>query len=214
MRITSSLCEFIGAIIGDGNLWTDGSRYRVELTGDPKLDNSYFVYLSEVVYKLFKKSPYKLRVRQKGLRFRLQSKNAFCIITDLGIKSGRNKSRIVTIPEDIMKKGWKYSRWTLRGIIDTDGTIFFSKKTYSIPIYPTLEISTYSKNLATQITDLLNNNNFRAKLRGNSERGFTVGLYGFKMLERWIKEIGFSNERHINKLKTYRSLIKTYFVPQ
>jgi hypothetical protein len=45
-EISRELCEFVGAIIGNGNLWTDGSRFRVEVTGDPNLDLSYFAYLS------------------------------------------------------------------------------------------------------------------------------------------------------------------------
>lgn len=75
--VSRELCEFIGAIIGDGNLWTDGSRHRIELTGDPVLDKRYFDYLSTLVYSLFKKKPYTIRVHQRGLRLRLQSKDAF-----------------------------------------------------------------------------------------------------------------------------------------
>ncbi len=93
--------EFVGAIIGDGNLWTDGSRYRIELTGDPILDRSYFNYLKGISYKLFAKEPYNFRVRYGGLRFRLQSHNAFVIFLRLGMKSGK-KARTVGIPEKIL----------------------------------------------------------------------------------------------------------------
>jgi len=55
IEITPELCEFIGAIIGNGNLWTDGSRYRVELTGDLALDKSYFEYMFRLVSRLFEK---------------------------------------------------------------------------------------------------------------------------------------------------------------
>ncbi len=63
------------------------------------------------------------------------------------------ENRSVEIPKLIIEKGWDYSKWTIRGIMDTDGTLFFSKKTYKQPIYPTLEIRTHSIRLASQITE-------------------------------------------------------------
>jgi len=196
----------VGAVIDDGNLWTDGSRYRIELTGDPRLDWEYYHYLLDKVFHLFGKRPYPLRIRRKGLRFRLQSKHAFQALTKLGIPVGEGKAHKVEIPKQILEKEWSYAKWTIRGIMDTDGTLFFSKKTYKLPIYPTLEIRTYSRNLASQITEILRQNGFRARPRGNEERGFHVALYGVKMLEKWIKEIGFSNSRHTNRLRASKSL--------
>jgi len=106
----------------------------------------------------------------------------------------------------ILEEGWDYVKWTIRGIMDTDGTLFFSKKTYRLPVYPTLEIRTHSRKLALQITGVLQQNGFRVRPRGNEKRGYHVALYGKKMLEKWVKEIGFSNQRHINRLLRYKDL--------
>ena len=122
----------------------------------------------------------------------------------MGIPVGEGKSLSVEIPRLIIEKGWDYSRWTIRGIMNTDGTLFFSKKTYKQPIYPTLEIRTHSIRLASQITKILGRNGFRARLRGNEKRGYHVALYGKKMLEKWIEEIGFSNKRHSDKLLKHK----------
>lgn len=129
IEISPELCEFAGAVIGNGNLWTDGSRYRIEITGHPQLDKEYFNHLSKIAYRLFKKKSYPLRVRQRGLRWRLQSKDAFNVLVRLGLPVGEGKSRKVTIPELILQKKWDSLKWTIRGIMDTDGTLFFSKKT-------------------------------------------------------------------------------------
>lgn len=210
MRITKELCEVVGAIIGDGNLWTDGSRYRVEMTGDCKLDKKYFEYLANLEYRSFYRKPYNLRIKEGTVYMRLQSKQAFEALAGLGLHAGRGKALRVIIPESIVKNGWEYLRWTLRGIMDTDGTVFFSKKTYKTRIYPTLEISTSSKNLALQITKLLLDKGFRTKFRGYKRNAgneeFQVALYGRKMLDKWISEIGFSNEKHINKLVPFYSI--------
>lgn len=116
------------------------------------------------------------------------------------------------IPMAILEKGWNYVKWTIRGIMDTDGTLFFSKKTYKLPVYPTLEIRTHSRTLASQITDVLLQNGFRARPRGNEKRGYHMALYGKKMLEKWIEEIGFSNPRHMNKLQKHKNLYEKEIV--
>ena len=201
MEISRELCEFVGTVIGNGNLWTDGSRYRVELTGDPKLDEEYFCHLSAISSRLFEKKPYLMRVRQRGLRWRLQSKDAYSLLIELGLPSGKGKSHKVTIPEAILQKEWSLTKWTIRGIMDTDGTIFFSKKTYGEPIYPTIELRTCSPKLAEQMDKLLSQQSFRVRTRGNERDGFQVALYGTAMLRKWTTEIGFSNPKHINKLK-------------
>ena len=144
IEISPELCEFLGAIIGNGNLWTDGSRYRVEITGHPQLDKEYLDHLSTIAYRLFKKKTYPLRVRQRGLRWRLQSKDAYLALSEMGLFVGEGKSRNVTIPDLILQKKWEFAKWTIRGIMDTDGTLFFSKKTYKHPIYPTIELRTCS----------------------------------------------------------------------
>ena len=108
LEISVELCEFVGAIIGDGNLWTDGSRYRVELTGDPELDRAYYDYLSKISCGLFKKKPYPMRVHQRGLRWRLQSKEAFSVFTHLGLPVGKGKAHQFTIPSLILQKNWVF----------------------------------------------------------------------------------------------------------
>ena len=188
-------------------MWTDGSRYRVEITGHPQLDKQYFGHLSMIAYHLFKKKSYPLLVRQRGLRWRLQSKAACSLLLELGIPAGKGKSHKVTIPDMIMQKEWDFAKWTMRGIMDTDGTLFFSKKTYDKPIYPTIEIRTCSKTLANQMTTILQQNGFRARLRGDKTEGYHVALYGFEMLRHWIKEIGFSNPKHMNKIQARKTFI-------
>lgn len=205
VQLSHELCEFVGAVIGNGNLWTDGSRYRVELTGDPALDKEYFIYLTAVSCLLFKKKPYLARVHQRGLRWRLQCKHAYSMLLELGVPAGAGKSHNVTIPNRIIHQKWDLSKWTIRGIMDTDGTLFFSKKTYDQPIYPTIELRTCSFGLAKQMEALLLQNGFRARLRGDAKEGYHVALYGKKMLLKWVEEIGFSNSKHSSKL-TFRNL--------
>lgn len=131
---------------------------------------------------------------------RLQSKNAYQMLSELGMPQGFGKAHEVAIPDPIMNEKWSFIRWTVRGIMDTDGTLFFSCKTYKKPIYPTIELRTCSKKLAEQLEILLSRQSFRARLRGDEKEGFHVALYGAEMLRKWVVEIGFSNPKHADKL--------------
>lgn len=204
MEITEELCELVGAILGDGDIWTDGSRSRIEMTGNPYLDKEYFKHLASLEENIFGKKPSDIVVRSGALRLYLRHKPAFLVLRDLGLHIGKGKALNAMIPKQIMEKGWKYVRNVIRGVADTDGTVFFSKKTYTEAIYPTLEISTISTFLATQINDQLQSQGFRVRTRvfqkGQYYPEHKVALYGHEMLMKWINEIGFSNSRHINKL--------------
>ncbi len=211
-KITQDLCEIAGAVMGDGNLWTDGSRYRIEMTGDSSNDKDYFLYLRRKMHHLFDKEPYPIRVRHfnghNWITLRLQPESAFNNLTELGIPHGSGKARKIMIPKTIMEKGWKYSKWTVRGLWDTDGTVFFSKKTYSTRSYPTLELTTMSEKLAMQLEELLNSKGFRAHTRGDAttKNRYRVAIYGKPMLIKWMNEIGFSNKKHLAKFKAYKRL--------
>ncbi len=212
--LTPEICEFTGALIGDGNLWTKRSRYRIELTGDPKLDLEYYDYLTKIILNTFKSKPQKLKVHWGGLRFRLTSKPAFIFFTHLGLPCGKGKAATVKIPDKIIKKGWKYTKCAIRGIFDTDGTVFFSKKTYAEAVYPTIKISTSSRPLAMQLESLLVKHGFRAHLRKykrdnpNYLAEYHIALYGKEMLNLWFKEIGSSNGRHYNRFINHKNVYK------
>ncbi|HUC39132.1 MAG TPA: LAGLIDADG family homing endonuclease [Candidatus Acidoferrum sp.] len=212
ITITPKLCEFVGALIGDGHMWTDGSRFRIGLTGHPKLDLNYYNYLSDVAYELFGKRPYKFKVRYGGLRFTLQQKEAFLFLKSIGLPSGP-KAKTITIPKSIIEKGWGCTSSTVRGIFDTDGTVFFSKKTYEESIYPTVEISTTSGAMAQQLRDILDQHFFRVHKREQIRKDGTgsdyhISVYGTKMLEKWFNEIGSSNSRHMDKFLKYKKSYK------
>ncbi|KXA93393.1 hypothetical protein AKJ64_00675 [candidate division MSBL1 archaeon SCGC-AAA259E17] len=65
MKLNGKIAELLGAIIGDGNLWSDDRHYRIELTGDPSLDASYFQYLSRIISNELGGNP-RTKIRQRG----------------------------------------------------------------------------------------------------------------------------------------------------
>ena len=139
---------------------------------------------------LINKEP-KLKFRSKAYRIEFKSKYLFSIITSLGFPIGR-KSSTISIPLELMKG--KHVNWLIRGIFDTDGTIFFSSKP-GIVNYPTLEITSKSLTLLKQIKDLLRRKYDITSHIRKSDKAYKIAIYGRKELTKWIKFINSSHKR-------------------
>jgi len=199
MKITPGIAELIGVIIGDGHIYRKNRKNQIGITGSPITDKDYFKKLKILILQEWN-NEVKIKLRSNGLRIVFNSKEICSFLIDkLKMPHGMGKGQRVWIPSEIYSN-WKLAKHTIRGIIDTDGTIFVSKKP-GIEKYPTIEITTTSKNLANQLNLLLNKNNFRAVLRLEKRRKinpnalppYKVTLYGRNNLKKWIEEIGFTN---------------------
>ena len=200
--VCEELCELIGIIIGDGCLSNSSKRYTIEIIGSPKEERYLKYHVYNLLSKFSGKKP-KVLLRERALRIRIESKAFFTyLITKIGLVYGKNKAKRIFIPDLLVEGGWDYLKHILRGIIDTDGSVFTSDKPGS-PDYPSIEITTISKKLALQLFRILKGRRFRVTIRNykpkHGERTFKIGLNGYKMLEKWEREIGFSNYKNISK---------------
>ena len=207
-NITTEECEIIGAIIGDGYIHI-GHNYVVGLTGSPKDDAEYYKYLLGSVKKVWKKDV-KAKVRARGLRVAIYSKDiVYRLVNYFKLPYGEAKSLNAQIPEQIFSN-WKLARHTIRGLFDTDGTVFVADKPGS-PNYPSIEFATSSIVLAKQVKALLSANGFRVsniwsyKSKNSTLTTHRLALNGRENLKRWLEKIGFSNpykyRRAINALR-------------
>lgn len=200
-----SYAELLGIIIGDGHLDNAQKHYRIGFTGDPNTEVEYYEYIKSLIERCWNKDA-KIAKRGRGLRIIINSKQIFLEVTGkYNIPIGQDKSHKVTIPEEI-SKDWELAKYTLKGIVDTDGSVFTSNKPGS-PNYPSIEITTCSNNLAIQIKYLLEQKGFRvANIRCDNGKKrikgvpcFRIPLHGYENLRKWNTEIGFSN--HCKKRK-------------
>ncbi|MBT4191878.1 MAG: hypothetical protein HOE11_01080 [Candidatus Diapherotrites archaeon] len=189
--------ELIGALIGDGYISLASGKYIVGFVGHPIDDLEYHKYLSKLMQKVWDKVPRSV-IRLGGLRTKFYSKEiCYKLINDLGLLYGAGKAKNVFIPE-MFVLNWKLLKYIIRGIVDTDGSVFYSKKP-GVEKYPAIEITTISIKLAEQLRESLLCQSFRVtKLRSyggqlSKHRKYKVGLYGQNNLMHWLKEIGFSN---------------------
>lgn len=217
-----NLYELIGLIIGDGSIIykTNKRIYRLTISGDVKEDREYFEVISKFIYSLCNKKP-KIRERKviiggalKGHSLELYINNKKFVeylINELEISYGKDKAFKVKIPNKFLN--WEFSKHILRGILESDGSLFFSKsKVIKYPSYPRLEIRTSSVNLAHQVFGILKCRNYKVILMKTKYGDFKVYLSGEKMLNKWIEEIGFSNWNTISKYELWNRL--GYYIPR
>jgi len=209
MKVTQGLAEFIGALIGDGYIYAKNHKYQIGIVGNPQTDKEYFERLKQLILNEWKKEV-KIKLRSGGIRIVFNSKE-ICefLMNDMKIFHGKGKCQNVTIPEEIYKN-WNLAKYAIRGIADTDGSVFVSKKP-GIEKYPCIEITTTSKNLISQLRNLLNEHDFRVTVRTekrikknpNALPSYKLTLNGKGNLKRWIEEIGFSNPYKQDRAVSY-----------
>jgi len=195
----ADFAELIGVILGDGNLSNPKNHYRVGITGDPVKDKEYFEYLQNLIKRVWNKDV-PVYHRGRGLRIVINSKSAFStLVFEYKLPVGDGKSYKVIIP-DAIADNWELAKHAIRGIVDTDGSIFLADKPGS-PNYPSIEISTNSPDLAYQLKGILDQKGFRVAniwqsySKNNAGPSFKVALNGTAQVRKWMEEIGFSNPR-------------------
>jgi len=198
MELDESHAEFCGIIMGDGNLWTNNRKYEVTITGDITNDKEYFDSLASFVRNKIGKNPY-YRIRGRGLRLTIYSKEYYKFLTDkVGMKDRMLKNEF-GFPISIKNNGIFLKRF-IRGLFDTDGTIFLSDKKGS-PGYPTLEIASSSPKLVDDLHSSICGFGLRAHKRKTTKNGYKVSIYGKEMIRKWNSLIGSSNPRKKAKME-------------
>ncbi|MFH1785538.1 MAG: LAGLIDADG family homing endonuclease [Candidatus Micrarchaeota archaeon] len=196
--IDEMISEFCGAVMGDGNIWSNGRKYEITLTGNIITDREYFDYIYFFVHSRIKKPYY--RVRSRGLRLTIYSKKFYQFITNkIGIPPRTLKCKFGIPPRISVTK--KLLKAFIRGLFDTDGSVFTSHKK-GIESYPTLEITNSNQTLLIQVYKTLIEMGFRINYRHAGNGSYKISIYGMKMLAKWNNDIGSSNPHKRRRINT------------
>ncbi|MBN2142385.1 hypothetical protein JW711_03565 [Candidatus Woesearchaeota archaeon] len=204
-ELSPELAEFVGIVMGDGYIYLNKGKYLLGIVGHPKKDRAHFKHINDLIMSLFQHKP-TIVTRARGLRLTLYSKQACTLLTkEIGLVHGKGKGENVTIPQVFLKDDSLLNS-LIRGLFDTDGSIFTSNKK-GAPDYPTIELTTTSIRLAEQVRDILIKKGFRVAnvRRYKSKRSVLdthkVSLYGHKNMMLWREIIGFSNSYKQERLR-------------
>lgn len=203
---SEELAEFYGAMLGDGN--SHRTKYYksrknkrgvflIRIVGDSRLDKKYHLkYLKPIIEKLFN---VKVRVRiytNKNVMFiEAYGTKLVEFLEKKGFPPGNKIKNKLRIPNWI-KENKKYLKRCLRGLYDTDGSV------YKLTNQNSHQICFTNVNLGL-MEDVRNG---LISLGINCSKISNKDIYLTKKseLRKFLKLVGFSNDRHLKKVKMWK----------
>jgi len=204
-----------GVHIGDGSMQIVPSKhdYRVTFWGSVEEFDYYDIILKNVLMKLYdlRNITVKKVSTERTIYLRICSKQLVLFKRDiLGLSCGK-KHLMKGIP-DFVKTSKRLLKECISGLFDADGTLKFIRKRDKHD-YPQIRLDLANENLAKDINDQLKILGFqtafyfRSRFDSRNRKYYSlwsIDLNGRRMLERWIKEIGFRNNIHLTKYKIWK----------
>ncbi|MEK6963815.1 MAG: LAGLIDADG family homing endonuclease [Nanoarchaeota archaeon] len=198
MPLTLGLCELIGAFIGDGFTNKYGGAYTIQFTGHAQLDKEYYTTLMSYIKGISPRSNPILTSKENALRLTIHSKEFHYLLTKRFKFPAGKKAYSVVIPDEILKADSLLLKRCIRGIFDTDGSVYWDKRaTFKVP-YIRIGLQMVSKHLMAQIYDILRGFEINATITSDFRK---IQINGVQNCKRFIEIVGFSNQRHLSKLK-------------
>lgn len=218
-KLTPGLAEDLGIHIGDGSMYRCGptnDSYTIRYSGHAIEDKNYLTkFIPELKLKLFNVNKVNFHIGRNN--------EAFLTIHSMGISNFYNKlfgipfgnkTKSIDIPKSIKKASLPIKTAFIRGLADTDFCISFKKKSkYRKHHYPVISSCLSSKKLITSVKEILDELEINAVVMYNlkSRRYDKISIVhrieinGNYNLDKWVKLIGFDNEKHLSKLRVWKT---------
>lgn len=190
------LAELIGIILGDGSL----TKYQIRVSLNNKTEKEYAVFISDLIKKLFK-IKVNLAIRKKNAcDLVVSGVNLIKYLVSLGLSVGDKMHNRVRIPKWILANR-SYATACLRGLIDTDGGVYYHNHvTKGIRyLHLGLGFTSHSYPLLKDAHNIFLSLDFPAKI---NSRGH-VFLYDRREIERYFIKIGTHNIHHLQRYRNY-----------
>lgn len=191
---SNELAEFIGIMLGDGNVQSfvrskKIATYMVRVAGNRKDEYGYIaLYVANLIRNLFEVQPKLEKVCANRLSLVVHSKNLVDYLTTLGLKPGNKIGNQVTIPEWIFQNQ-EFLKACVRGLIDTDGSIYLAGK------WPQICFKNHNLRLLQDFRRaLIYLGYYASKITWNK-----VYISRKSDIQKFYKEIGFSNSKNARR---------------
>jgi len=206
------LAEVTGALIGDGCLskyWSKSEklwRYEVAFTGNKNEYSYYSDFVQPVIKNEFGQKGYLYKRKDGYTRYHIKSKKVFSYFKSLQIPIGK-KSTKLTIPTGIIKNQ-KLAIACLRGIMDTDGSIYrrYNKKYNKhskIYDYQVIQLKMKSKKVIEQARKVLAKTGIKSNKITENGGCYLTRVTSQKDVKIFIEKIGFRNEEKRRKAEAF-----------
>lgn len=195
INTSKELAELVGILLGDGGI--RDSQFTITLNSIA--DDLYSHYVVSLIDQLFTYKPtVAKRHNCNALTITASGVEIVKYLLKMGLHIGDKVRQQVDVPEWI-KLNPEYSRWCLRGLMDTDGGIFTNSyvingKSY---VYPKTNFTNASQPLLDFTYNTLKSNGFHP----NNRQPRKIWLYSQVESRRYLEVIGSSNERLLKKIR-------------
>lgn len=191
------LAEMIGILIGDGGI----SHYQVTISLGLRTDKEYSYFVKGIADKLFKiNASLVIRENNSTINVVINRKALVEFLVSCGLPIGNKVRQEIDIPNWI-KKNRAFSRACIRGIFDTDGSVFVDRHTYNKTQYKSLNIAltSASKKLLNSINTIFFNEGYNPKR--SSKR--SIRLRRTDEVIRFFDMIGSNNPKHRKRFNNF-----------
>lgn len=187
------LAEFIGILLGDGGL----SEYQVSVFLHSVTDAEYSNFVIKKFEALFGVTPGIYDHKTQLVRSIVVSRVALVdYLHTLGLPVGNKIKQHLDIP-DWIKRNKEFLIPCIRGLIDTDGSVFTHqyKSGSSLYSYKKLSFTSSSSSLLFSVYDALKAFGMNPRIGSNHD----VRLDSKDDMERYFRLIGSSNPKHLRR---------------
>ena len=199
------LAELAGILLGDGSICLkDGivnTNNRLKITFNTKDDAQYITYVKDLIKDLFGVEPIvKPRKYEKNTTdiFLFKKGIILFLINEIGLRLSPKWNRAV-IPKMFLLDNLQL--YVLRGYFDTDGSLVTTNN--NGVVYPRLEMKVCPSPMQNQFMMILRKYGFNFGIYQIGKGKVRIQLNGKDQLIRWLGLVGFSNEKHTNKVKRF-----------
>ena len=182
------LAEFLGIMLGDGNI----GPYQISISLNATTDVDYIDFVVDTISQLFGLTPSKA-TRRNACNIVVSSIGLTEFLCQKGLIPGNKVTHQVTLPSWILQDP-DFAKASLRGLMDTDGSIYSAKHTIAETTYThaCLCFRNYSKPLIDTVYNKMIQFGYHPKMGHNR-----VYLYRQNEIKRYFEEIGTHNPKHL-----------------
>lgn len=195
---SAELAELVGILLGDGGICETG--YQIVISSSAANELQYSEFVVELVSKLFGIES-TIRVGSKGSRdVIVTSIAAIEYLESIGIQRGNKVRNQIAVPKWIFTDV-EYTRACVRGLMDTDGSVYPETKRHKDKEYRYVNLcfTSYSAPLLQDAVQMLSGLGFHP----TTGRRRNVYLRRQKEVDRYYQEVRTHNLYHLERYQRF-----------
>lgn len=194
---TPELAEFIGIVLGDGSL-TD---YQVKIYFNARTDREYAAFVGDLAKKLFDLcSTVSLRPKNT-LELVVSSTMLVDYLKKLGLQKGNKIAHTVGVPSWILEER-DLVRACLRGLIDTDGGVYFHTHTTKGIRYRNMALCFTSR--SRPLLDAVHSMFQEMMISAKNDLRERILVYNKRDIDLYMSSVGSHNAHVLERYRSYR----------